>query len=207
MSDQQGAVSAEGGNQYEQAIKMLQAVNAEDPNKITVDGTEKPYEAVYADRMKEVLADLYSDASELLSLAVAGQHLARWKVARGDYPEGRTGYFQWRNEQKRMHAETAGEIMIKCGYSVDEVRRVKSLIRKEKFKQDQEAQALEDVACVVFLKYYFDDFLEKYKYDDDKVINIIQKTWVKMSKTGHEGALKLKFDDHVTSLIQRALAE
>ncbi|MGH1352191.1 MAG: DUF4202 domain-containing protein [Methyloligellaceae bacterium] len=206
MTDPQGSVDTEKSDKFLPAVKLLQAVHAEDPNKTTVDGAERPYEEVYAERMSEVLDDLYPNSSELLSLAAVAQHLGRWKVLRSDYPEGRTGYFQWRNEQKRMHAEHAGEIMIQCGYSVDDVRRVKSLIRKEKFKQDPEAQALEDVACVVFMKYYFDDFLEKYKYDDEKVINIIQKTWAKMSETGHQGALKLKFDDYVTSLVQRALA-
>ncbi len=201
--------TAGGGHseKFAEAIKKLDAINAEDPNSIDIDGQSRPTELVYAERMTEVLEGLYPSASELLSLAVRAQHLGRWKIARADYPEGKAGYFRWRNEQKRHHAEDAAMVLMECGYSVDEIQRVKSLIRKEKFKSDEEAQALEDVACVVFLKYYFDEFLEKYKYDDEKVINILRKTWVKMSETGHKGALALEFPDDILALIKKALEE
>lgn len=192
---------------YVEAINKLDAINAEDPNVLEVDGEKRPVELLYAERMTEVLQDLYPSASELLSLAIRAQHLGRWKIARSDYPEGKAGYFQWRNEQKRHHAEDAATVLMECGYSVDEVQRVKSLIRKEKYKSDEEAQALEDVACVVFLKYYFDDFIEKYRYDDDKMINILRKTWVKMSDTGHKAALALEFPEDVLELIKKALAK
>ena len=35
-------------------------------------------------------------ASEALQLAVRAQHIARWRIARDEYPMGRAGYLAWR---------------------------------------------------------------------------------------------------------------
>jgi len=37
------------------------------------------------------------------------------------------------------------------------------------------------------------------------VIDILKKTWVKMSDKGHEAALKLSFSDKSLALIKRAI--
>ena len=57
---------------------------------------------------------------------------------------------------------------------------------------------------MVFLDYYFEEFAEK--HDDEKVIDILQKTWKKMSEKGHAEALKLKFSDKSLSLVKQAIA-
>mgnify|MGYP000886918863 CR=1 FL=1 len=49
----------------------------------------------------------------------------------------------------------------------------------------------------------FEEFAKK--HDDEKVIDILQKTWRKMSKEGHAEALKLKFSDKSLSLVKRAI--
>ena len=60
--------------------------------------------------------------------------------------------------------------------------------------------------CLVFLQFEFDPFVDKWQYDDEKVIDIVQKTWAKMSAIGHDHAFKLKMSENHTRLIQLALA-
>ena len=47
-------------------------------------------------------------------------------------------------------------------------------MRKERLKQDKDAQVLEDEACIVFLAHYLADFAEK--HDSNKVVEILLKT-------------------------------
>jgi len=66
------------------------------------------------------------------------------------------------------------------------IARVGALVRKERLKRDPEAQTLEDIACIVFLEFYAEAFMQK--TDDDKLAGILAKTWGKMSSLGHEHA-------------------
>jgi len=79
-----------------------------------------------------------------------------------------------------------------------------ALIEKEGLKQgEEEVQVLEDVACLVFLDDQFDEFKEK--HDEAKIVNILKKTWVKMSPKGHEMALEIPMTDECKALVQKAL--
>jgi len=78
------------------------------------------------------------------------------------------------------------------------------MIRKEDLKSDEETQALEDVACLVFLDDQFADF-EK-EHDEEKIISILRKTWGKMSEEGHALALKIPMEGRPRELIGKALA-
>jgi hypothetical protein len=103
-----------------------------------------------------------------------------------------------------MHANTTGEILQQVGFDEQFVDRVKKIILKKLIKKNEESQALEDVICLVFLDYYFDEFAAK--HSDEKVIDILQKTWVKMSKKGHEEALKLPFSEKSLALVKQAIS-
>ncbi|MFW2377494.1 MAG: DUF4202 family protein, partial [Cellulophaga baltica] len=61
----------------------------------------------------------------------------------------------------------------------------------------------EDVICLVFLEYYFEPFAQK--YSEEKLIDILQKTWRKMSKEGQEAALKLPLSANSLTLVGKAL--
>jgi hypothetical protein len=183
----------------------IDAANASDPNLVTDSGATRPAEVVYGERMSAVLARLYPAAGELLKIAARAQHIKRWTVPRSRYPMDRAGYLRWRNDLKRLHADLAGEIMERNGYAVDDVARVRALIRKENLKRDPEAQALEDTACIVFLEYYAPDFAEK--HDDAKMVTILRKTWVKMSSAGQSAALALPLPQKLRGLIDAALVE
>lgn len=190
---------------FEATIAAIDAANAEDPRR---DGDGRPFETVYAERMSARLIDIYPEASALLKIAARAQHLRRWEISRGDYPEGRKGYNEWRRDCRVHHAKLAGEIMRANGYDEAAVAHVGALIRKEQLKKDAESQALENVAAVVFLAHYFDAFLEKYAgYDDAKIVDILGKTLCKMSPRGHAAALALPLPGRARALVGAAVAK
>ena len=190
-------------DRFQQALARIDAANAADANRESWQGVEYPKELLYAQRMSGWLERFAPDASEALRLAVRAQHIRRWESPRSDYPEGKAGYKAWRSELARFHAETAGTILAEVGYDAETIRRVQGLIRKEQIKRDAEAQCLEDVACLVFLESYFADFSQK--HDEAKVIDILQKTWKKMSPEGHAAALGLALPAGATELVEKAL--
>ena len=186
-------------------LAAIDAANAADPNRVMADGEERAAERLYGERMSAALASLYPDASEHLRIAARGQHIERWTSPRGNYPDGRVGYLKWRKALMDYHARRLAEIMREAGYEEADIARVGALVRKEKIKYDAEAQALEDVICVVFLKHYFADFAAK--HEDAKLIDIVRKTWSKMSPKGHEAALALKLPERAARIVKAALAD
>jgi hypothetical protein len=102
-----------------------------------------------------------------------------------------------------MHAELAGEILTDVGHPPEVIDRVGALLRKRDLKTDAEAQALEDVACLVFLEHYLEPFAAD--HEDDKVVSILRKTWPKMSPAAHEAALVLPLGDRMGCLVAEAL--
>lgn len=185
------------------ALERFDALNSEDPRQDMVDGAAQPKELVYGRRMSDRLEVFAPNASVPLRLAVRAQHIARWKVPRSSYPEGRRGYKRWRTELMRIHAEIASGILEEVGFEAGIIDAVARLLRKEGIKRNPDAQTLEDVACLVFLEYYFDDFAED--HDDDKLIDILAKTWRKMSASGQAAALKLPLSTRTVGLVERAL--
>ena len=190
-------------DRFTAAIAQIDAANAADPNRESYQGREEPKEILYSRRMSDWLMRLAPDASDALRLAVHGQHICRWTILRSSYPMDRTGYLRWRNECKRMHAEKLGEIMRNVGYEPSTINRVQSLVRKERLKVVSEAQLLEDVVCLVFLENYFAEFSRQ--HDQAKLIDIVRKTWKKMSPGGHEAALKLPLSHDCRALVEKAL--
>lgn len=187
------------------ALEAFDRANAADPHFELVDGQKIPKELIYGRRMSEWLERLYPGASEALRLAVRCQHIERWVTPRDTYPAGRIGYLTWRRDLKRYHADRAGEILSGLGYSDSVVARVQALVRKERLRQDEDAQILEDVVCVVFLAHYLADFARKHR--SDKVVEILRKTWAKMSPAGHRAALALPLDGAVKKMLSDALVD
>lgn len=94
-------------------------------------------------------------------------------------------------------------ILADQGYDVETIEWVKDLLLKRGLKRDDEVQVLEDVACLVFIEYYLDDFARK--HEEEKLLDIIRKTWNKMSPAGHAAALQLPLSDALQQLIHKAL--
>ncbi len=188
---------------FQNASAWIDAENAQDPNSEIYQYNSYPKELLYSNRMFERLMDFYPNASEEIQIAAKAQHICRWKMPRESFPMDRVGYLKWREDLKKFHAQTTAEILEKAGYSPIFIDRVSFLIEKKLLKKDIETQLLEDVICLVFLEYYFDDFAQK--HDREKMKNIILKTWNKMSIKGHEEALKINFSDSNFQLIKDSL--
>lgn len=164
------------------ALALIDTANAADP---------KGEALVYGRRMSEELARLFPGASEVLQVAARGQHVERWLLPRSDYPEGKAGYLDWRREQGRRHGQRVAGIMAEAGFPEADCDRVGVLLRKEGIKRDAEVQALEDVICFVFLKWYFAPFAAE--RDTESTLDIVRKTARKMSDAGRARVLE-EFD-------------
>jgi len=189
---------------FETAIALIDKKNSEDINTYQVSGLEYPKELLYSQRMTRKLLQFEPNASKALQIAARAQHICRWKIARDEYPMDRVGYLKWRETLKKMHAELTSEILIQVGYDEQFTNRVKAIILKKLIKKNEESQTLEDTICLVFLDYYFEEFAAK--HNDEKIIDILKKTWVKMSDKGHETALKLPFSDKSLALVKQAIS-
>ncbi|WP_445955661.1 DUF4202 domain-containing protein [Yeosuana sp.] len=189
---------------FETAIALIDKKNSEDVNVYKSNGLDFPKELLYSQRMSQKLLQFKPSASRALQIAARAQHICRWKIARDEYPMDRVGYLKWRETLKKMHADLTADILKEVGYDDEFIDRVCSLITKKLIKKNEESQILEDTVCLVFLDFYFEEFAEK--HEDEKVIDILQKTWKKMSEEGHAEALKLKFSDKSLTLIKKALA-
>lgn len=189
--------------QLSQLFIAIDRLNSEDPNIEVFEGKELPRERLYSERMSERLLAFCPDASTELQIAARAQHVQRWKSARADYPEGKAGYYRWRTELGKMHAQITAGLMGDLGWLEDSIERVKKLLTKQGIKNDDEVQALEDVICLVFLEHYFLPFAAKHQ--ESKVIDIVQKTWKKMSEQGQAAALELPLSDTALILIKKAL--
>ncbi|XMA12597.1 hypothetical protein WAI453_005388 [Rhynchosporium graminicola] len=188
---------------YEAAISLIDEAHAQDPNITTVDGKEVPYELHYAQQMSRYLNIRAPDASPILKVAIRAQHFRRWEITRDSYPMTKAGYLNWRSFLKKRQADLAAAICIGCNFTKEEAEEVAKLIRKEDLKKNEETQILEDVACLVFLDDQFDAF-EK-GHDEEKIINILRKTWGKMSDIGHQLALQIPVSESSKDLIGKAL--
>ncbi|MFY2825796.1 DUF4202 domain-containing protein [Ruegeria sp. MALMAid1280] len=178
-------------------LDAIDAANTQDPN--LDDG--QPVELLYGQRMSAELDRLFPDASDVLQIAARGQHVERWKLARSEYPEGRAGYLAWRKAQGVHHAEVVMAMMEQAGYGADEIEAAGRMLRKQGIKRDDDVQALEDVICFVFLKWYFGPFAAK--HSAEKIQSIVEKTARKMSAEGRARVLS-EFDlpEHLASAFE-----
>lgn len=190
--------------QFKDTIARIDLINDQDPNKEDVDGNSISKELLYSQRMSQELKAFAPDASETLQIAARAQHIGRWKIARDTFPMDRPGYLKWRNSLKALHADTTEEILSEVGYSSESIQEVRDLIEKKGLKKNPETQTLEDVICLVFIKFYLSDFAEK--HTDEKIIEILRKTWRKMSDRGHQAAKAIDLDPKIASLVSQAIS-
>jgi len=158
--------------------------------------------------MSEMLGRYAPDASEAVQLAVRAQHIQRWKTPRSNYPMDRNGYLQWRTGLYKFHADTAGQLMKQAGYDDAMIERVKTAVGKKGLKVNPETQLLEDVTDLVFIEHYMLEFAgQKPDYSEEKWLDIVRKTWKKMSDAAHAFALsgKLRLPEPLVPLITKAI--
>lgn len=188
---------------FHEAVQRFAAANGNDPSRVTDGKTSRPRELVQSERLARWVERLEPNASEPLRLAARCQHLERWKIPRSSYPDGRTGYLMWRKDLGRFHAERASEILRDVGYDDETIERVRGIVQKRSLKVEPDVQTMEDALCLSFLEDEIEDFAKK--HSDEKVVDILEKTWRKMSERGHREALRLPFSDGIRRLVERAL--
>lgn len=194
---------------FEKAVSLMDAANSEDPNIETVDGQEWPKERLYSQRMAEMIERYKPMADDVTKLAVRGQHIQRWKSPRDAYPMDRKGYHLWRTQLYKFHADSVAALMAEAGYDQESLDRVKKAVGKKSIRTNNDTQLLEDVAALVFIEHYMQAFADKHpEYSEEKWIDIIRKTWRKMTPDAHEFALagNIKLPDPLIPLIQKAVS-
>ena len=187
---------------YARARELIDAAHAADPAR-SADG--RPAELVYADRMEAWVARLVPDATPLLLLAARCQHLERWSVPRASFPEGKAGYLNWRKSLYGKQAARAKELLLAAGVSAAEADEAATWVSKTGLKTNPGTQALEDAAVLVFLENEIGAFAAQHaEYPRAKFVDILKKTWRKLSPRAQAMARGLELPPGIAALVQEA---
>lgn len=188
---------------YARARHSIDAAHAADPRR-AADG--RAAELVYGERMENWVARLVPDASPALRLAARAQHLERWQVPRDSFPMDRPGYLRWRKSLYTKQAERARALLIEAGVAESEAAEVATWVSKTDRQNNAGTQALEDAACLVFLENEIEAFAAQHAdYPREKFIDILQKTWRKMSPAAQQAALALQLPPAIAGLVRDAV--
>lgn len=189
---------------HARARQSIDAAHSADPKRAP-DG--RPAELVYADRMEAWVARLVPAAPPILRLAARCQHLERWSVPRATFPEGKAGYLKWRQSLYKKQAERAKELLLAAGVPAGEADEAATWVSKAAMKTNAGSQALEDAACLVFLENEIGDFAAQHAdYTREKFVDILRKTWRKMSPGAQQAALALDLPPAIGALVREAVA-
>lgn len=156
-----------------------------------------------AARRMHWVSELDPGASEECRLAALGLHLGRWEHPRSAFPAGRSGYLRWRTRLYGIHAGRAQEIALGAGYPEERAALIAQLVGK-RAAATAEGQLVEDAACLAFLEEQLGAFSGK--TPTEKVIDVLRKTWRKMSPAARERALALSLAEGEREMVERALA-
>lgn len=190
-------------NAIDEARRRIDTAHAADPKRAP-DG--RPAELVYADRMEAWVGRTAAEPTTLLLLAARCQHLERWQVPRDTYPEGKVGYLAWRKSLYRIQAERARELLLQSGIGTAEADAVATWVSKTGLQTNAGTQALEDAACLVFLENEIADFAASHAdYPTGKFVEIIRKTWKKMSPRGQDLARTIALPPPIQALVAEAI--
>ncbi len=199
---------SEDNTPFARTLRLIDEANSADPNRVEADGREWPKELLYSERMSEMLGRFTPDADEAMQLAIRAQHIERWKSPRNAYPMDRIGYLKWRKDLYKIQGNTAARLAREAGYADDVAGRIRDTVAKKNLKSSADTQLLEDVTDLVFLEHYMLEFVAKHAdYSEEKWIDIIQKTWNKMSPRAQEFALsgQVKLPESLLPLIKKAV--
>jgi tRNAThr (cytosine32-N3)-methyltransferase len=189
---------------WAKARQLIDAAHAADPRP-SPDG--RPAELLYAERMETWVTQLEPAATPSLRLAARCQHLERWTVPRDTYPMDRAGYLAWRRSLYVKQAARARELLLEAGVPAADAAAVATWVSKTDLKTNPGTQALEDAACLVFLENEIEAFAAQHAgYPAEKFVDIIRKTWRKMSPAAQAAALSLRLPPAIAELVRTAVA-
>ena len=175
-------------DRLQRVLARIDQLNSQDPNTELVSGIAQPRELVYAQRLTDWVLRLDPDASETLRIAARGQHVQRWTIPRERYERNRRDYLRWREVLKAFHAQTVTGLMEEIGYPAAMAEQVRRVILKKDLA-DPDTQTIEDALCLVFLETQFADL--RRKTPEEKMREVLRKTWKKMSERARKEALRL----------------
>ena len=188
---------------HARARSLIDAAHAADPAR-AADG--RAAELIYAERMEAWVGRLVPNAAPLLRLAARCQHLERWSVPRASFPEGKAGYLNWRRSLYTKQAERARGLLLEAGVPAGEATEVATWVSKTGLKTNAGTQALEDAACLVFLENEIAVFAAQHAgYPREKFVEILHKTWRKMSPGAQQAALALALPPAIAALVREAV--
>ncbi|MSU51578.1 MAG: DUF4202 domain-containing protein [Opitutus sp.] len=187
---------------YARARTLIDAAHAADPHR-AADG--RAAELVYGERVERWVVRLGPDASPALRLAARAQHLERWLVSRANFPEGKAGYLAWRRSLYIKQAGRARALLLEAGVPDADAADVATWVSKTGLKTNAGTQALEDAACLVFLENEIGAFAAQHaEYPREKFVDILRKTWRKMSPAAQSAALALELPPAIAALVREA---
>jgi tRNAThr (cytosine32-N3)-methyltransferase len=188
----------------QRARALIDAAHEADPNR-SRDG--RAAELAYADQMEKWVARIVPDADTTLRLAARCQHLERWLIPRGSFPPGKAGYLAWRRSLYVKQAARARQILLEAGLPRERAEAAATWVSKTGLRTNPGTQALEDAAVLVFLESEIEAFAAQHaEYARDKFVDILRKTWRKMSPRAQELALGLKLPEPIAALLREATA-
>ncbi len=187
---------------YARARELIDAAHSADPGK-AADG--RPAELVYAERMENWVARIAPGADPILRLAARCQHLERWSVPRGSFPMDRPGYLAWRHSLYVKQAGRAQALLLAAGVPAGEAGEAATWVSKKGLRTNPGTQALEDAAVLVFLESEIEAFAAQHaEYPREKFVDILRKTWRKMSPRAQELARQLDLPAPIAALVREA---
>jgi hypothetical protein len=187
---------------HERARGLIDGAHAADPSR-AADG--RPAELAYADRMEEWILRIHPQADPVLRLAARCQHLERWSVPRASFPPGRPGYLAWRTSLYGKQAERARGLMLDAGMPPEDAANAATWVAKKAMRTNPGTQALEDAAVLVFLQSEVEAFAAQHaEYPREKFVDILRKTWRKMSPRAQELALGIELPPPIAALVREA---
>jgi len=188
---------------HAKARELIDAAHAADPVRAE---NGRPAELVYADNMERWVAQVSPEVTPVLRLAARCQHLERWSVPRASFPLDKPGYHAWRKSLYKKQADRARELLLQAGAPVAEADEAAVWVSKTGLKTHAGTQALEDAACLVFLENEIPGFATKHPdYTPEKYVEIIRKTWRKMSPRAQLLALGLPYPPAIGELVRAAV--
>ena len=149
---------------------------------------------------------------ELLRIAARCQHLERFLTPRSSYPEGKAGYLKWRRDLYTIQADRAKELLLEAGVQPSDADWVHKWVSKTELNPGKETgdmgtQLLEDAAVLVFLQEELEQFAGQHQeYTEQKFVDIIKKTWRKLSALGKQEALKLSMPKGLEPIVLKGIA-
>jgi hypothetical protein len=189
---------------FDRARTLIDAAHGADPT-LTADG--RPAELVYADNVEKWIMRIVPGADSALRIAARCQHLERWLVPRATFPLGKPGYLAWRRSLYVKQAECARRLLSEAGVAPPVAADIAIWVSKTGLKTNAGTQALEDAAVLVFLESEIQAFTAQHaEYPREKFVDILRKTWRKMSPRAQELALAMDLPAAVADMVREATA-